>query len=148
VNALARLHTCLSAIFGPRFVEIGAPIDVAREDNRWSEPEPDIIVTRQDALKYPTDNPPAAEILLVVEVADSTLGFDLKTKARLYARAEIVEYWVVDVTGRRIIVHREPIGGAYAAIAAFSENESIAPLAAPTRELAISEVFRDCPKLQ
>ncbi len=116
VNAVAALHEWLAQVFGSRFVLQEAPIDVARDDNPSSEPEPDVIVMSRDRSFFKTDNPQPTDLLLVVEVGDSTLGLDLKTKARLYARAGIQEYWVVDVTGRRVIVHRDPIGGAYAAV--------------------------------
>jgi Uma2 family endonuclease len=50
-------------------------------------------------------------------------------KAPLYARAGIVEYWVVDISARRIIVHRDPRDGAYRSIEAYNEQESVRPLA-------------------
>jgi Uma2 family endonuclease len=141
VNAVAALHEWLAQVFGSRFVLQEAPIDVARADNPSSEPEPDVIVMSRDRSFFKTDNPQPADLLLVVEVGDSTLGFDLKTKARLYARAGLQEYWVVDVTGRRIIVHRDPTGGLYSSIAAYGEDESISPLAAPARQLNVREAF-------
>ncbi len=141
VNALVLMQGWLVEVFGLRFVHPEAPVDVAPEDNPTSEPEPDIIVTRQDISHFPTYNPQPADLLLVVEVGDSTLGFDLKTKARLYARAGIQEYWVVDVAGRRMIVHRDPIEGLYSSVVAYGEDESLSPLAAPARQLIVKEVF-------
>jgi len=55
-------------------------------------------------------------------------------KAALYARAGIVEHWVVDVANRRLIVHREPLSGVYRFIAVYGEDEAVAPLAAPGAE--------------
>ena len=55
----------------------------------------------------------------MVEVADSTLAFDLNTKAALYARAGIPEYWVLDVKGQRLMVHRDPSGGRYQSVIAY-----------------------------
>jgi Uma2 family endonuclease len=78
---------------------------------------------------------------LVVEVADSTLGFDLRTKAALYARAGIAEYWVLDIAGRRMIVHRNPQAGTYVSVAAYNEDESVAPLAAPDSCFRIRDTF-------
>jgi hypothetical protein len=75
-------------------------------------------------------NPQPQDLDLVVEIADSTLKFDLTVKAALYARAAIVEYWVLDVAGRRLIAHRSPVSGAYTSVAVYAENEIIAPLAA------------------
>jgi len=77
----------------------------------------------------------------VVEVSDSSLGFDLTTKAALYARAGIVEYWVLDVAGRRLIVHRDPRAGRYISVAAYGEEESVAPLAALESLLRVGDLF-------
>jgi Uma2 family endonuclease len=81
------------------------------------------------------------KLRLVAEISDSSLGFDLTTKAELYARAEIVEYWVVDVAAHRLIVHRDPREGLYASITAYSEGETVTPLASSGRELRVSDAF-------
>jgi Uma2 family endonuclease len=141
VATLVMLQTWLGQVFGPNFVQPEAPIDVAPEDNPTSEPQPDIIVTRHDVSVEPDSNPQPTDILLAVEVADSTLGFDLKTKARLYARAGILDYWVVDVKGRRIIVHRDPAGGVYGSVVAYREDEFVAPVVAPNQQLKVAKVF-------
>ena len=62
-------------------------------------------------------------------------------KAALYARAFISEYWVLDVTRRRLIVHHEPQAGRRQFIAAYGEDESISPLGYPTASLRIGDVF-------
>ena len=62
-------------------------------------------------------------------------------KAALYARAGIQEYWVLDVTGRRLIVHRQPANGKHTSIVAYDESESVAPLAAPTSEFKVADAF-------
>ncbi len=132
VAAVTLLRNWLAGVFGVTFVVQEAPIDVAPEDNPTSEPEPDIIVLTRDLSEIPsTGHPHPEDLSLVVEVADTTLHFDLTTKAALYARAGIVEYWVLDVTGKRLIVHREPQRGVYSSVLASGPLESIAPLAAP-----------------
>jgi Uma2 family endonuclease len=68
-------------------------------------------------------------------VADTTLDFDTTTKAGLYARAGIADYWVLDVNKRRIIVHREPMGGKYCSLAVYEAEEAVSPLAAPGASL-------------
>jgi len=108
VNSLTLLQGWLVEVFGTRPVNPEAPIDVAPEDNPTNEPEPDLIVLQRDLSHFTSDNPRPQDLQLVVEVADSTLGFDLTTKAALYARAGIVEYWVLDAAGPRMIVHRDP----------------------------------------
>jgi len=141
VNSLTLLLGWLAEVFGSRFVNPEAPIDVAPQDNPSSEPEPDLIVLNRDLSHFTNENPRPQDLRLVVEVSDRTLGFDLTTKAALYARAGIMEYWVLDVAGRRLIVHRNPQIGRYTSVAAYSAEESVAPLAAPESYLRISDAF-------
>src|SRR6266498_5055667 len=131
VNSLTLLLVWLLKVFGARFVNPEAPIDVAPEDNPSNEPEPDLIVLKRDLSHFADQNPKPDDLHLVIEVADTTLGFDLTTKANLYARAGIPDYWVLDVSGRRMIVHRDPRLGRYSSVVAYNSDESIAPLAAP-----------------
>ncbi len=81
------------------------------------------------------------DLRLIVEVTSSRLAFDLTTKARLYARSGIVEYWVLDVDGRRLIVHREPVEGRYQSVVAFGEEERVATLAAPERDVRVGDLL-------
>lgn len=141
VNSLTLLYAWLIEIFGARFVNPEAPIDVAPEDNPSNEPEPDLIVLKRDLSHFTNENPRPQDLQLVVEVADSTLRFDLTTKAALYARAGIVEYWVLDIAGRRMIVHRDPQMGRYSYVAAYGGEESVAPLAAPESYFRTKDAF-------
>jgi len=141
VNSAALLMGWLGSVFGGRRVLLGSPIDVAPEDNPTNEPEPDLVVLRRDLSHFAKESPRPEDLDLVVEVADSTLGFDLTTKALLYARAGIVDYWVLDVTGRRMIVHRDPRKGRYVSIAVYSSDETVTPLAAPEARLKVGDAF-------
>lgn len=78
--------------------------------SRFNGPSPDLYVLRAGPVVRDT---PAERILLVVEVADSSLKDDLGDAASRYARHGVREYWVVDASGRQTFVHREPQGGAY-----------------------------------
>jgi Uma2 family endonuclease len=141
VNALVAVQAWLVRTFGEQFVNPEAPIDVAPEDNPTNEPEPDLVVLVEPSREFQNANPRPGDLRLVVEISDSTLGFDLTTKAELYARAGIVEYWVVDVAARRLIVHREPREGLYRSVTAYAEQETLAPLAAPHSEFRVAEAF-------
>jgi Uma2 family endonuclease len=141
VKAFTWMHLWLLETFGRQFVNAEAPIDVSPGDNAWSEPEPDLIVLTREFAIFDS-NPQPQDLDLVVEIADSTLNFDLTVKAALYARAAIAEYWVLDVAGRRLIVHRSPVSGTYTSVAAYSENEVVSPLAAPSAQFRPSEVLR------
>ena len=76
-----------------------------------SEPEPDIAILRPRADFYMTAHPGAADVLLVIEVADTSLAYDLGTKVPLYARHGIPEVWVIDAATRHTRVFRRPVGG-------------------------------------
>ena len=76
-----------------------------------SEPEPDLAILRPRADFYTTAHPGPADVLLVIEVADTSLAYDLGTKVPLYARHGIPEVWVIDAATRRTRVFRQPVGG-------------------------------------
>lgn len=75
-----------------------------------SEPEPDAVLARGSTRSYAQRHPSAGEVALVVEVADATLAEDQGLKLRVYARAGIPVYWIVNVNQRRVEVHSEPTG--------------------------------------
>jgi Uma2 family endonuclease len=140
VDAMMLVMEWLVTVFGMRFIRPEAPIDVSPEDNPTSEPQPDLAVLKQPRSAY-RDNPKPSDLSLVVEVSDTTLTFDMRVKARLYARAGIVEYWVVDVDGRRIVVHRNPQGGTYSDVKSYAGGESVEPLAAPGKSFPVDDAF-------
>jgi Uma2 family endonuclease len=140
-NVLILIQAWLVGVFGVQFVNPETPIDVASEDNPTNEPEPDLIVLVKPSREYRAGNPRPQDLRLVVEISDSTLLFDLTTKAELYARAGIVEYWIFDINARRIIVHRDPREGRYVSVTAYTEQECVSPLAAPDRNFRTAEAF-------
>jgi Uma2 family endonuclease len=141
VNALVAVQAWLMRTFGEQFVNPEAPIDVSPEDNPTNEPEPDLVVLAKPSREYKDANPQPGDVRLLVEISDSTLGFDLTTKAELYARAGIVEYWVVDVAAQRIIVHRELREGLYESVIGYNEQESVSPLASRGEAFKVADAF-------
>ena len=141
VLAALLIHEWLVGIFGFRRVRKEDPIDVAAEDNPANEPEPDLVVLGDSAEKFTQTNPGPRDILLAIEVADSSLSMDLSKKAALYARAGIPEYWVLDIKKRRMIVHREPAEGKYKSVVEYLENESVSPLVSPQSEFRVGSAF-------
>ena len=131
----------LVGLLDPMYLNPEGPIDVAPEDNPTSEPEPAIAVLAKAGTEYIVGNPPASDVRLVIEISDSTLAFDLGPKARLYARAGIPEYWVFDIGGRRVIVHRNPAAGGYSMVTAYAEGERVAPLAFPAAAFPVRVAF-------
>jgi Uma2 family endonuclease len=77
----------------------------------------------------------------VAEVSDTTLRFDRTTKATLYARAGIREYWMLDLAGRSLYVHRNPGADAYAEIVQYGPGEEVAPLARPESSVRVADLF-------
>lgn len=141
VNAFTLVHLWLLEAFGKQLVNAEAPIDVHPSDIPLNEPEPGLIVLKRESATFVSGNPQPHDISLVVEISDTTLTFDLTTKAALYARAGIVEYWVLDVTGRRLFVHRNPASGKYGTVTVYGEHEAVAPLAAATAEFRPEQAF-------
>ncbi len=120
----------LRTVFGVERVLLESPTEVAAQDMAHNEPEPDLLVTGKSIREY-TSTPLPSDLLLVVEIADSTLRFDLRVKGALYARAGIIEYWVVDIQQKQLIVHRSPKEGRYTSVMAYRFDEEVSPLAAP-----------------
>ncbi len=141
VITLHQIAIILNQVFGIGRVTQESVIEVARLDRSTSAPAPDIVVTENDFRSYP--RPPRPEdVCLIVEVSDSTLRYDLRTKAALYARSGIVEYWVADdLNGRKLIVHREPSEGRYASVVSYGADASVVPLAAPGHTVLIGTLF-------
>ena len=110
------------------------------ECDPYCEPEPDAVVLAVPFHELAARAAPD-HIRLVVEVTASTLRFDLTTKAGLYARALIAEYWVLDINSRRIIVHRDPAQGKYSSIVAYGEEEFLSPLAAPSAQVRVGDLL-------
>jgi len=104
-----------------------------------SVPEPDLALLRRRS--YMTGAPGPEDIRLVIEVAESSLRYDLTRKLRLYAEAGIAEYWVVSVDGGWIEVCRRPEGDGYLERRRVERAESIAPLAFPDVAIAVADVF-------
>jgi len=131
----------LLEVFSIDFIQQEVPIDVRPQDNPTSEPEPDIIVLTALVTTFTTNNPRPSDIRLVCEVSDSLLAFDLTTKAHLCARAGILEYWVLDIVGTRLIAHRTPSPEGYQSIQAYAPTETLAPLSAPASSVTVSQFF-------
>ncbi len=140
MRAVLLLVSWLRGIFGQNFVVQEPAIDLRPEDNPSSEPEPDAIVLNRSFLEL-TSHARPEELQMIAEVSGATLSFDLTAKARLYARSAIAEYWVLDLTARRLIVHREPANGVYKSIVAYEEHERVATLGAPATDVCVGDLF-------
>lgn len=123
--ALAHLHDLLLMLIDREWhVETQEAITLEA-----SEPEPDLAVIQGRVDDYPDRHPGPDEIGLVVEVADSSLSQDRGLKKRIYARAGIVEYWIVNLIDQQIEVYSNPTGPidqpAYQQRLVFQPGESV-----------------------
>ncbi|MDO8678109.1 MAG: Uma2 family endonuclease, partial [Acidobacteriota bacterium] len=96
-----------------------------------SEPQPDLVLLRPEPDFYASRLPGPADILLIVEVAESSIDYDSDVKAGLYATAGVREYWLVDLTTGTVTRASAPSGGAYQRHQQHRSGESIAPDALP-----------------
>jgi Uma2 family endonuclease len=92
-----------------------------------SEPQPDFAVLKPRADDYRAATPRADEVLLVVEISDSSLAYDRAVKRALYARHGIPEFWLVNVAANEIEVCRRPFGGQYASITRVGRDAILEP---------------------
>jgi len=125
--AIHTVMVVLMEIFGIELVDVQMPIEASPADREYSEPEPDLAVLTARKPDFAHRHPSGYELALVIEVADTTLRHDALRKRDLYARAGVPEYWVLDLNGRRLIVHRElnPEQALYASIQSFAETEAV-----------------------
>jgi Uma2 family endonuclease len=111
-------HTlCTRQLFKQLLNLIGDQADVQSQDPitlpNNSEPEPDIVIARLRDDNYATSHPTPVDILLVIEVADSSIDFDRNTKLPIYAAAGINEYWIVNLIDSRLEIYSQPEGAIY-----------------------------------
>lgn len=122
---------------GQVIVRVQLPITLPLD----SEPEPDIAIVRLDPRKYIDRHPQSNDILFLAEIADSTLREDRIRKAKLYAKANISEYWVLDVNNRQGLVFRKSNRDRYCEEFTLSENDSIELVAFPDITVSLSQLF-------
>ncbi len=115
----------LIELFGSSHVRIQIPITISGSEGKYNEPEPDIAITFDPYTSYAERHPTPNDLLLIVEVSDTSLQIDLNTKSLLYAQAGVKEYWVADIFGRQMHCHRNPTPKGYAEAAVFGEVETV-----------------------
>ncbi|MEX2170440.1 MAG: Uma2 family endonuclease [Pirellulales bacterium] len=104
-----------------------------------SVPQPDLAWVRR--IDYRRVRPTVADLLLLVEVSDTSLRFDRGKKARLYAEAGVQDYWIANVKAEAIEVHRTPRDGVYIDVQSFKGDQAISPLALPTAKLTADQIW-------
>jgi Uma2 family endonuclease len=132
----------LNRLFNRRYaddqvmVSVQDPIRIEHYD----EPQPDVALLRPRPDFYASATPTPGDVLLLVEVADTTLRTDLGRKARIYASGGVSEYWVVDLNNRVLYVHRSPAGATYNIRQVLAPGERVAAGFAAHIEFGVEEV--------
>ena len=137
IAACTRMSVALGRIFDPYRIQSQASLPVSE----YGDPEPDLAVLAGVMDDYLDREPIPKEMLLVVEISDSTLRSDLTAKARQYGSAGIPEYWVADVPNRLLYVFREPTENGYASEAILTTEDEVRPLAAPNAAIRVIDLL-------
>jgi Uma2 family endonuclease len=138
IACIHRLTGIMAAMAANRFVvSIQNPIQLAA-----SEPEPDCTLLKMRADFYAGEMARATDVLLLIEVADTSLEFDRKVKRPLYAEAGIADYWIVNVLDSCIEIYRQPRPDeTYAESRIARHGESIALLALPDLVVSVNDIL-------
>jgi len=119
-------------------VRVAGPVNLGG----YSEPEPDLLVLKNPGPEgYRRAHPTAVDVLLLIEVSDSSLAFDRGAKRDLYARYAIPEYWVVDLGGQRVLAYLDPEGGTYQRTEEYRAGDTVCPRAIPVARIAVASLL-------
>lgn len=133
----------LNFVFSQRVLE-WAMVRVQNPISLWdqrSEPEPDVVLVRHKDDFYAEAHPTAEDVLLVVEVADTSLAYDIEVKLPIYAQAGIPEVWVMDLHGEALRTFSEPAGGEYSMAKTLLREESVSPVLLPEVRFDVSSIL-------
>jgi Uma2 family endonuclease len=141
--AIELAFDALRAAFGPGWrVRVQLPVALDEE----SEPEPDIAVVPGSPRDYLQAHP--SKPVLILEVAETSLDSDREVKGSLYARAEIADYWIVNLVGHALEVYRDPVpaptslyGWRYASVTTLRAGDIVTPLAASPSRVAVADLL-------
>ena len=141
--ALGLVDSAVRTAFGPGWwVRVQTPFEL----DESNDPLPDLAVVPGSPRDYLGQEPVPAS--LIVEVSDTSLDMDLTVKAERYATAGVLDYWVMDLNGRRLLVFRDPaplpagLGAtAYRAHLTLGPGDAVAPLAAPHAPIPVADLL-------
>ena len=137
-SAVAKLLALLTSAVGQHaMVWCQLPLRLGKQ----SEPEPDLMLLRPRADFYADAHPVAADVLLLIEVSDSTARYDREIKTPLYARHGVSEVWIVDLDSRVLRTLRQPVRGKYTEITETATPGKLAPHALPKMSIDLSSLL-------
>lgn len=133
-----RLTTVLGRQVGAdAIVSVQNPIIV----DDYSEPEPDVAVLRARADFYETKHPEPADVLLVIEVADTSVETDRGVKVPLYARAGVPETMLVNLPGEAVEVYASPLNGQYQSVKTLRRGDLVGSQAIPHLKISVDAIL-------
>ena len=147
MTPIGRRHAaCVAALLRVLLGEVGSramvwPQGPIRLSDR-SQPAPDVALLRLRPVSYSEADAEPRDVLLVIEVAETSLRRDREIKVPLYAAAGIAECWIVDLSAREIEVFREPAGSRYATARRHGVGLVVSPLAFPDVAVDVGAIFR------
>ena len=130
-------HLLVTSLQGRGIVSVQGPTRL----NDISEPQPDVMLLKWRENYYASGHPKPADVLLLIEVSDTTVDYDRNAKLSAYARAGIPEVWIVSRQDRHIEAYTGPSEGTYSSVRHSSPTETIAPQAFPDVTLEVGQFF-------
>jgi Uma2 family endonuclease len=119
------------------YIRVQLPVTLGNK----SEPEPDIAVVKLDANEYSLRHPASEDIYLLIEVADSTITKDRKHKSSIYAKNQVLEYWILDLQRRQVYIFRQPEAQSYREQLVLSSSDTASLQAFPDIAIALDALF-------
>ena len=137
-SANSRLVRFFIRLFGEKLIVRG-------QDPIWldgiSEPEPDIVLANWNETEYSEGHPTPADILLIMEISDTTLAYDRETKAKAYSRNGIQQYLLLNLQNETLENFREPDADGYQFKRTLRKGDSLNLVAFPDIEINVDELF-------
>ncbi|MXY95415.1 MAG: Uma2 family endonuclease [Caldilineaceae bacterium SB0670_bin_27] len=145
IRTVNRLRRTFSSLDARVDIEVRAQGPVTIPE-LMTEPEPDLVISTETGFELDERHPYPSEILLLMEVSDSSLNYDRSLKRAIYAQAGIAEYWIWNLVDGLLEVYRDPrtpVSGeaAFQTKLTFHRGESVAPLAFPDLEVAVDDIL-------
>jgi Uma2 family endonuclease len=109
----------------------------------YTEAEPDLVLLRPRVDFYASRHPGPADILLIVEIAESSIDYDRDVKARIYAESGVPEYWLADLNANLVSCYSAPHEGTYRSLQQYHGGQTITPQLLPQCPVAVDLLLRE-----
>ncbi len=138
ISCVNRLTTIfVPFLVGKAIVSVQNPVVIGD----ISEPEPDVTIFKFQEDFYASGKATAEDVLLLIEVSDSTVKYDRDVKVKLYAEAEVTEVWLINLPKQIIEVYSKPEKGKYKSVEKLSKNQTVSPKFAPELKIKVTDIF-------